>query len=143
LHFSEDVPKRFQAYGWQTIEIDGHNHDQIAHAIEAGQRDKEHPTLILAKTHIGFGAPAKQDTAEAHGSPLGVEELNAAKRNLHWPEKDFYVPESVAEVFHKRVEELKKEYDVWGSRFLGWEKTNTETCKRMGSSAGKGIAGES
>ena len=129
LAFSEDVPKRFQAYGWQTIEIDGQNHEQIASAIEAGQRDKEHPTLILAKTHIGYGAPSKQDTAEAHGSPLGVEELNAAKRNLHWPEKDFYVPESVAEVFHLRVEELKKEYDGWGSRFLGWEKTNVELAK--------------
>ena len=116
LAFSEDVPKRFQAYGWQTIEIDGHNHEQIAQAIEAGQRDKEHPTLILAKTHIGFGAPSKQDTAEAHGSALGVDELNAAKRNLHWPEKDFYVPESVAEIFRSARGRIEKRIRCLGPR---------------------------
>jgi transketolase len=129
LAFSEDVAKRFQAYGWQTIEIDGHNHDQIAQALEAGQQDKEHPTLILAKTHIGFGAPTKQDTAESHGAPLGTEELNAAKRSLQWPEKDFYVPEAVAAAFHQRVEELKKEYKEWTARFQNWDKANADLAK--------------
>jgi transketolase len=129
LAFSEDVAKRFQALGWQTIEIDGHNYSQIAQAIEAGQKEKEKPTLILAKTHIGFGAPEKQDTAEAHGAPLGVEELKAAKRNLHWPEQDFYVPDEVTTLFQNRINELKKEYDSWKAQFQAWEKANPDLSK--------------
>lgn len=129
LAFSEDVAKRFQAIGWHTLEIDGHDTKQIAQAIETAQREKEKPTLILTRTHIGYGAPEKQDTAEAHGAPLGAEELKAAKRNLNWPEKDFYVPEEVAAIFAQRREELKKEYNAWGIRFQNWEKANPELAK--------------
>ncbi|MCX7984513.1 MAG: transketolase [Bacteroidetes bacterium] len=129
LAFSEDVAKRFQAMGWNTIEIDGHSHDQIANAIEIAKKEQEKPTLILAKTHIGYGAPEKQDTAEAHGAPLGEEELKAAKRNLGWPEDDFHVPEDVVELFKLRVEELKKEHAAWKNQFNEWEKAAPDLAR--------------
>lgn len=129
LAFSEDVAKRFQAMNWNTIAIDGHNYEQIASAIEAARKEKERPTLILATTHIGYGAPEKQDTAEAHGAPLGVEEVKAAKRNLGWPEDEFYVPEDVTALFKARVDELMKEYEQWTKKFQEWEKANPERAQ--------------
>ena len=123
LTFTENVAGRFDAYGWHTINIDGHDHAQIAAAIEAGQKETGRPTLILAKTHIGFGSPHKQDTAGVHGSPLGEEELAATKRNLGWPEEpQFYVPAEVKELFQERVKNLKSEYKHWQQEFDSWEK---------------------
>jgi transketolase len=97
LAFSESVAKRFEAYGWQVLQIDGHNHQEIAEALEKGISDTDRPTLIKARTHIGFGAPNKQDTAGVHGSPLGENELKAAKENMGWSaDKSFYIPEEVS-----------------------------------------------
>jgi len=118
LTFSESVSKRFEAYGWQLIEIDGHNHTEIANAIESGIAETQKPTLIKARTHIGFGAPNKVDTAGVHGSPLGPDELKAAKENLGWPsEKSFYIPDEVSEHLQKRIKELQTDYDVWMTQF--------------------------
>ncbi|MFH1249891.1 MAG: transketolase [bacterium] len=118
LTFSESVSKRFEAYGWQLIEIDGHNHAEIANAIESGIAETQKPTLIKARTHIGFGAPNKVDTAGVHGSPLGPDELKAAKENLGWPsEKSFYIPDEVSEHLQKRIKELQTDYDVWMTQF--------------------------
>ena len=75
LTFTEDVAMRFRAYHWHVLEIDGHDQDQIAEAIISAQAESEKPSLIIAKTHIGFGSPNKQDTSAAHGAPLGEEEL--------------------------------------------------------------------
>ncbi|MDZ7626005.1 MAG: hypothetical protein U5J96_16355 [Ignavibacteriaceae bacterium] len=80
LAFSEDIKKRFEAYGWQTLNIDDVNDlSQIDKAVESAQKEKSKPTLIITKTHIGFGSPNKQDTSSAHGSPLGEEEVKADK----------------------------------------------------------------
>ena len=118
LAFSESVAQRFKAYNWQVIEIDGHNHAEIADAIEAGIAETQKPTLIKARTHIGFGAPHKVDTAGVHGSPLGADELKAAKENLGWSsDKSFFVPDEVSEYLQKRVEELQIDYDIWMARF--------------------------
>lgn len=93
LAFTEDVPARFRAYNWQVLEVaDGNDVDAIGAAIEAAQADQDHPSLIVVKTHIGFGSP-KQDTAGAHGEPLGAEAMAATRKNLGWPAEPFFVPE--------------------------------------------------
>ncbi len=125
LTFSEDVAKRFEAYGWQTIQIDGHDHQQIEQAIRAGQLEKNKPTLILARTTIGFGSPHKANTSEVHGAPLGAEELTKTKENLGWKyDESFYVPPEVKAIFSKRASELKKVYVDWQSKFLTLQKSN-------------------
>ena len=98
LTYGEDVPERFAAYGWRVLHVeDGNDVAQIDAAFAAAQEADGRPTLIVARTHIGFGAPNKQDTASAHGSPLGAEEAAAAKRSYGWPEDArFLVPDGVA-----------------------------------------------
>ncbi|MBP8955012.1 MAG: transketolase, partial [Armatimonadetes bacterium] len=127
LAFSEDVAKRFDAYGWQTIEVDAHNHEQIAQAIEMGQADTLRPTLILCRSHIGFGSPNKQDTSSVHGEPLGNEELEATKKNLGWPsEPRFLVPDEVRELFAKRAEALLPAYEAWQATFAAFRANDAE-----------------
>ncbi len=95
LAFSEDVAKRFEAYGWRTVRIpDPENLSNVEAVLKDVQSNNERPTLVLARTHIGFGAPNKQDTAEAHGAPLGPAETALAKKNLNWPQTPtFFVPD--------------------------------------------------
>lgn len=127
LAFTESIKPRFEAYGWQVIQIDGHDHEQIAKALQAGAQEKSRPTLIQAKTHIGFGSPNKQDTAGVHGAPLGKEEMAATKANLGWPEDaSFYVPEEVSALFAQRAAELKSEYETWQKQFSDWKTANAE-----------------
>jgi transketolase len=99
LCFTEDVAARFEAYGWHTREVpDGNDIADIGLAIEEAQKEQDRPSLLLCRTHIGYGSPKKQDSFEAHGSPLGEEELQAAKKALGWPtmEKFFLPPAAVA-----------------------------------------------
>jgi len=114
LAYSDDVRKRFLGYKWNVLEIDGHNDEEIDKAILAARAEKERPTLIIAHTHIGQGAPNLHDSSKAHGEPLGVEEVKAAKRNLGLPEdQDFYVPDQVREVFAARARELDSRVAAW------------------------------
>ena len=123
LAFSEDVEKRFQAFGWHTAKTDGHDRKKVAEAIQLGIDEIRKPTLILARTHIGYGSPGKQDDASVHGAPLGTEEMNNTKRNLGWPpDKEFYVPDGVLDVFRRRSAALRPEYDAWQKRFAEWQK---------------------
>ncbi len=94
LSFSEDVPKRYEAYGWHVQQVDdGNDLEALTAAARAALADEGRPSLIAVRTHIGFGSPAKQDTSAAHGSPLGADEVTATKRNLGWPEEPtFHVP---------------------------------------------------
>jgi transketolase len=125
LSFSEDVPARYAAYGWHVQSIDGHDHDQIAKAIEAAIADRARPSLIACKTHIGYGAPHKQDTSEAHGSPLGAEETKAAKERLGWPlEPTFLVPDEVRDFFRARAAEGAALRTGWEQRFASWAQEN-------------------
>jgi transketolase len=127
LAFTEDVAKRFEAYGWQTLRADGHDHAQIAAALETAQADKERPTLILTKTHIGMGSPNKQDTSGVHGEPLGDDELAATKANLGWPaEARFLVPDEVRAIFTARAEALKPAYEEWQKLFAGFQASAPE-----------------
>ncbi len=96
LSFSEDVPARFAAYGWQTQAADGHSPEAVEAALNVARSERERPSLIALKTHIGFGSPNRQDTNKAHGEPLGVEEVRLAKERLGWPpEAQFLVPPEV------------------------------------------------
>jgi len=128
LTFSEDVGKRFEAYDWQVLHINAYDHEGIRNAIIAGQNEKEKPTLIITKSHIGFGSPNKVDTSEAHGSPLGKDELIATKKNLNWPiDKEFYVPAEVSELFANRKKEMLKLYSEWQYEFAEWK--NSDSAK--------------
>lgn len=127
ITFSEDVEKRFLAYGWHVVRADAFDHDSIRKAITAGQNEKEKPTLIITKSVIGYGSPHKSNTSEVHGSPLGKDELVATKQNLGWPvDKEFYVPEEVAKLFADRKLEMKKKYDEWNKEFDSWKKADAE-----------------
>lgn len=94
LSFSEDVLKRFQAYGWAVKRVDGHDHDQLTAAMAAATRSTR-PTIIACRTIIGFAAPKKAGTAGSHGSPLGADEITAAKSALGWNAEPFTIPEGL------------------------------------------------
>ena len=101
--FTDDTVKRFEAYGWQVIaDVDGHDSDAIAAAIDQAMTDAERPTLICCKTVIGFGAPNKQGTAATHGAPLGDEEIAAARKELGWDAPPFEIPPDIAAAWDGR-----------------------------------------
>jgi len=130
LAFTEDRGKRFEAYGWQVLYIDGHDGEAAAEAIEAAQAETERPTLIVARTHIGKGSPNMVDSAEVHGAALGEEEARATKENLGWPlEPSFFVPDEVRALWRERVAELKQEYAAWQSTLARWEEENPSLAK--------------
>lgn len=102
ITFSEDVGARFAAYGWQVQEVDGMDVGAVDAALGAARADEHRPSLIVARTHIGFGSPNKHDTFEAHGEPLGKDEVRLTKRAYGWPEDaEFYVPEEAQREFAK------------------------------------------
>jgi transketolase len=119
ITFTEDRARRFQAYGWHTQTVqDGNDLAAIERALRAAQQERERPSLILVRTHLGYGSPNKQDTFEAHGSPLGEEEVKLTKQNLGWPlEPPFYVPESALRHFREAAEKGRKAEEEWESRF--------------------------
>jgi transketolase len=91
--FTDDTVRRFQSYNWQVIAgVDGHNAEAVSAAIAAAKGNRQKPSLICCRTHIGFGAPNKQDTSAAHGAPLGAEEVAAAREQLDWPHAPFVIP---------------------------------------------------
>ena len=115
LTFTEDVAMRFKSYHWdvQTVD-DGNDLKALERALRKAQADHEHPSLIMVRTHLGYGSPHKQDTFEAHGSPLGAEEVRLTKENLGWPtEPPFYVPDEVLAHFRQAVERGKKAELDW------------------------------
>src|SRR5260370_3653047 len=101
ITFTEDVAARFLAYGWNVLRVgDANDTERIEHALDVFRKEKGRPTFIVLDSHIGYGAPHKQDTPEAHGEPLGEEEVRLAKRYYGWPEDaKFLVPEGVYEHF--------------------------------------------
>ena len=115
-NLSEDTPARYRAYGWNVIEIDGHDLDQIDAAYTAARNEKERPTLIVANTIIGKGSPNKQGTNDAHGAPLGEEEVRLTKQALGWPEEAFYVPQEVREAFAALQPQHEADEQAWNDR---------------------------
>lgn len=121
LAFSEDVASRFTACGWHVLTVDGHNHDEIEEAIAAGIKERSRPTLIIARTRIGYGSPEKEGSAGVHGAPLGADELRKTKKNLGLPEdRSFFVPDSVYTLFSDHVRSCIEKYDSWQQHFSQW-----------------------
>ncbi|RAK09379.1 transketolase [Halanaerobium saccharolyticum] len=126
LAFTESVADRFRAFGWQVIEnVDGHNIEKVREAINQAKSDKDRPTVIMAKTHIALGAPNKQDTADAHGAPLGEDEIRGLKEKFNLPvDEKFYVSDEVKEFFRSRAAEMQDQRLEWEKEFEAWAKAN-------------------
>src|SRR5262249_48332283 len=120
LAFSEDVGTRFHGYGWAVFHVpDANDRSAVEQALAMFQSEHDRPTLIIVDSHIGFGAPHKQDTAAAHGEPLGEDEVRLATRNYGWPEDaHFWVPDGVYEQFRRGIGERgRREREGWNRRF--------------------------
>jgi transketolase len=119
LTFTEQVCKRFDAYGWQVQEIaDGNDLTAIDTALKAAQAERTKPSLIIVHTHIAYGSPGKQDTAEAHGAPLGAEEVKRTKAFFGWPQgPSFYLPDEALAHFRRAVERGRAWEAEWQARF--------------------------
>lgn len=122
LAFRENVEERMKAFGFQTITVeDGTNLDAIGLAIEAAKADTERPSFITIKTEIGYGCPAKQGKASAHGEPLGVDNVKAMRETLGWPyEEPFFVPDEVYAHFTKLAEEKAETEAAWNVMFAAY-----------------------
>jgi transketolase len=124
LAFSEDVAARFQAYGWNTLHVtDANDVPALETALAAAGRVDDRPTLIVVNSHIGYGAPKKQDTKEAHGEPLGDEEIRGAKKTYGWPEDaKFLVPDGVYQHFQQGIGARgKKAHDAWTALYKDYK----------------------
>ncbi|KAA0069613.1 transketolase [Rhodanobacter sp. T12-5] len=132
MTFSEDRGARFDAYGWQTIHVDdGNDVDAIHAALRAAREDTSRPSLILVRTHIGYGSP-EQDSYKAHGSPLGVEDVKKTKQKLGWPvEPDFLVPEAALAHLREAKDRGAKAQDEWNARMDAYAKAFPELAKEL------------
>ncbi|MGH8874074.1 MAG: transketolase [Acidimicrobiia bacterium] len=117
ITFTEDVPARFRAVGWDVHEVDGHDRFAVEDATREGLLEEGRPTLVVCHTHIAYGAPNAQDTAKAHGSPLGEEEVRATKERMGWPpDQRFLVPDEVVQFFGRAMERGRAARREWRER---------------------------
>ncbi len=128
ITYTDDVTKRMEAYGWQVQQVDGHNHDEIAAAIEAAQAEAAKPSVIICNTKIGFGSPNKEGSHDVHGAPLGEDEVAATKKNLGISEEKFHVPQEVRDLFAARLEELQRAEVLWNVEFAKFAQTDSATA---------------
>ncbi|HEY6394150.1 MAG TPA: transketolase, partial [Candidatus Binataceae bacterium] len=128
LAFSEDVCRRFDAYGWHTQHVDDANDlDALSGAIENACGERNRPSLIRVRSHIGFGSPHRHDSSEAHGKALGVEEVKLTKKVYGWPpEPDFYVPDEALAEFRRCVERGAELESKWNKEFESYSKASPE-----------------
>ncbi len=119
IAFTEDVEGRMKAFGFQTLTVeDGNNLEEIGKAIRAAQAETTKPSFVICKTQIGFGCPAKQGKASAHGEPLGVDNVAAMKENLGWPSMEpFFVPDEVYANYKAISAEKAKDEEAWNKMF--------------------------
>jgi transketolase len=133
LAFSEDVGRRYEAYGWFVQHIDGHDHAQIREALDRAVANTGRPSLIVARTHIGIGSP-KQDSEKAHGEPLGEKAVAATRAALNWPAETFYVPEGVRALFRERAAEGRAAHEAWKKVVAAFEQkggADADVYRRM------------
>ena len=132
LAFTEQVAKRYESFGWAVLDIDGHNLDEIEKAYSQAIAVTDRPTLIVAHTTIGKGSPNKANTHGVHGAALGEEELRLTKKNLGFPEDEwFYIPEEVKTLFAARIEEMQQEYTAWQEQFSAWKSKAADKAKQL------------
>jgi transketolase (EC 2.2.1.1) len=129
IAFTEDVGKRYEAYGWHVQKVEDGNHDLkgIAEAIQKAKEVTNKPSLIIVETTIGYGSPNKAGSESVHGAPLGPEEVKLTKQNLGWPlEPEFYIPDEVLAHFRQAIEKGAKAEAEWNERFAAYEKAYPE-----------------
>ena len=133
ITFTEDRAARFEALGWHTQAVeDGNDLDAIDGAIRAAQAEAERPSLILVRTHIGYGSPNKQDTFEAHGSPLGAEEVALTKRALGWPANPpFFIPDGALRKFREAVEKGREAEEAWNAELARYSRQFGDLAKEL------------
>lgn len=118
MAFTEDSAGRFAAYRWHVQRVDdGNDTESLAAAIRAAQAEKERPSIILVRTHIGYGSPNKQDSASAHGEPLGAEEIKLTREALGWPQEPFHIDGQVSDYFGRAAEKGKSLEEKWQNLF--------------------------
>lgn len=124
LTYSDDVQKRFEAYGWNVFHVnDVNNLSELESVTNLARQNSDRPGLIITRTHIGFGSPNKQDTSAAHGAPLGVEEVKLTKKNLGWNyEEEFFIPEDVKSHFAGIKDCGNEAEELWRKQFDNYKK---------------------
>ena len=134
LTFTEDRARRFEAYGWHTVSIaDGNDIGAIDRALQSAREEKERPSLISIRTHLGYGSPHKQDTFEAHGSPLGEEEVKLTKQNLGWPlEPLFHIPKEALGHFREAVNIGSRVESEWKEKLSRYTGSFPELAREFG-----------
>jgi len=132
ISFTEDTRKRFEAYGWQVLEIDGHNYDQINAAIAEAKKEKSKPSIIICKTIIGFGSPNRAGTSKAHGEPFPAEEIELMKEKLGLPkDKSFFVPDEISDLRAKTQEKGQNIENQWNELWENYKNKNQEAAKEL------------
>jgi transketolase len=132
MAWSEDVPKRFEAYGWGAQRVDdGNDIEAIAEAI-ARAREDDRPSLIAVRTHIGYGSPHRQDTQKAHGQPLGADEVRLVKENYGWdPDRDFYVPDDARRLFREAIPAGEALVEAWEDAFRDYDRAHPDLAAEL------------
>ncbi|MDH3521407.1 MAG: transketolase, partial [Myxococcales bacterium] len=127
IAFSEDVARRFEAQRWHVQRVDGQDHDGLAAALAAARAERERPSLVIARTTIGFGSPGVAGKSAAHGAPLGADEVRRTKQALGWPlEPDFLVPDDVRAYFAERSAAKRAARDADDARLAAWRSAHPE-----------------
>ena len=135
ISFTEDTRKRFEAYGWQVLEIDGHDYDQINAAIAEAKKEKSKPSIIICKTIIGFGSPNRAGTSKAHGEPFPAEEIELMKEKLGLPkDKSFFVPDEISDLRAKTQEKGENLENKWNELWENYKNKNQEAAKELDNS---------
>jgi transketolase len=128
--FADDTGKRFDAYGWQVLSVDGHDPEAISDAIKQGISESTRPTLISCKTIIGFGSPKKQGTNGIHGSPLGDEEVAATREALDWPHVPFVIPQEIKQAWDATEQGFIAE-SAWKEKLVIYEEEYPELAMEL------------
>lgn len=132
LSFSEDVALKFQAMGWHVEKAGGYDLEGLKTAIAAAKAETKRPSLVIVKTRIGYGSPGKEDSAEAHGAPLGKDEARLAKEKLGWPpEHEFFIPDEALEEFRKALPEGETIERQWDALFEKYGEEYPELAKEL------------
>ena len=130
LAFTEDVGQRFQAYGWNVQHVDGNDLQSVEAALRTARGRATGPTLIVARTHLAYGSPHKQDNAEAHGAPLGAEEVRLTKEALGWPaDAQFHIPGAALAHFRRAVDSGSAAQASWQKAFATYERAYPELAQ--------------
>ena len=126
LAFSENIALRFESMGWRVLKVDGHDTLEIGTALTQARAEEQYPTLIICKTHIGYGSPNKVDTSASHGAPLGSDELSQTRQQLNWPHGPFEVPAHVRQALEASQQRKHSEAMAWQSKFEAWSARHPE-----------------